>query len=100
MMLARVEGNLTSTRKHPSLRGWRLLICQPIDATGQPTGVPNVAIDPHGAALHQRVIVSTDGLATRAAVKDPKSPIRNMIIGIVDELESPGYATGPAPGKP
>ena len=93
-MLARVEGNLTSTRKHPSLQGWRLLICQPIDGAGQPTGVPSVAIDPHGAGLHERVMVSTDGSATRVAVKDPKSPIRNMIVGIVDELEFPGYATG------
>ena len=87
MILARIEGNLTATRKHPSLKGWRLLICQPIDLLGQPTGVPSVAIDPHGAGLHQRVLVSTDGAATRAAVKDPKSPVRNMIVGIVDEPE-------------
>ena len=31
MMFARVEGNITATRKHPSLEGWRLLICQPIE---------------------------------------------------------------------
>ncbi len=85
MLLARIEGNLTATRKHPSLQGWRLLICQPIDPQGKPAAVPVVAIDPHGAALHQRVIVSSDGSAARAAVKDPKSPVRNMIIGIVDE---------------
>ena len=30
MVLARIEGNLTATRKHPSFEGWRLLICQPI----------------------------------------------------------------------
>ena len=85
MLLARIEGNLTSTRKHPSLKSWRLLICQPINEKGQPFGVPVVAIDPYGAALHQQAIVSTDGSAARVAVKDPKSPIRNMIIGIVDE---------------
>jgi ethanolamine utilization protein EutN len=85
MILARVEGNFVSTRKHRSLAGWRLLICQPIGLSGQPEGVPVAAIDPHGAALHQRVIVSTDGAATRAAVGDPKSPLRNMIVAIVDE---------------
>ena len=90
MLLARIEGNLTSTRKHPSLHGWRLLICQPISKGGEPFGVPVVAIDPHGAALHQRVIVSTDGSAARIAVKDPKSPARNMIIGIVDADEGRG----------
>ena len=84
MYLARVEGNLTATRKHPSFEGWRLIICQPINARGEPEGVPVVAIDAHGAGLHQRVIVTSDGSAARAAVKDPKSPVRMMIIGIVD----------------
>lgn len=91
MTLCRVEGNVVSTRKHASLRGWRMLICQPIDGAGQTTGVPVVAIDPHGAGLHERVIVSTDGSATRNAVKDPKSPIRNMIIGIVDEQSATSH---------
>jgi ethanolamine utilization protein EutN len=49
--------------------------------------VPQVAIDAHGAAMHQRVIISSDGAAARKAVNDPKSPVRWMIIGIVDEKE-------------
>jgi microcompartment protein CcmK/EutM len=96
MTLARVEGNLTSTRKHPSLNGWRLIICQPIDAKGTAEGVPVVAIDAHGAALHQRVILSSDGSASRLAVGDPKSPVRLMIIGIVDEAASGRAASGRA----
>ncbi len=88
MLLARIEGNLTSTRKHSSLQGWRLLICQPIDGTGAANGGPVVAIDPYGAGLHQRVIMSTDGGAARAAVGDPMSPVRNMIVGLVDEVQN------------
>ncbi len=87
MFLARVEGNLTATRKHPSFSGWRLIICQPINGAGEPEGVPQVAIDPHGAAMHQRVIISSDGMATRKAVGDEHSPARWMIIGIVDDKE-------------
>lgn len=87
MLLARVEGNLTSTRKHPSFEGWRLVICQPINNGGVPEGVPQVAIDPYGAGMHQRVIISSDGSAARAAVGDPKSPARWIVIGIVDEKE-------------
>ncbi|MGC8990910.1 MAG: EutN/CcmL family microcompartment protein, partial [Verrucomicrobiia bacterium] len=49
MLLARVDGSVIATRKHPSLEGWRLLICQPINGAGQPEGSPQVAIDPHGA---------------------------------------------------
>jgi len=85
MLLARVEGNVVATRKHPSLEGWRLVICQPIDGTGQAEGVPQVAIDAHGAGLHERVIISSDGMAARKAVGDDRSPARWLIVGIVDE---------------
>ena len=85
MLLARVEGNVVATRKHASLEGWMLVICQPISGNGQPEGVPQIAIDAHGAGLHQRVIISSDGLAARKAVGDDRSPARWMITGIVDE---------------
>lgn len=85
MLLARVEGNVVATRKHPSLEGWRLVICQPISDTGVAEGVPQVAIDAHGAGLHQRVIISSDGSAARKAVGDERSPARWMVVGIVDE---------------
>ncbi len=84
MLLARVEGSLIATRKHPSYTGWRLLICQPINQSGEPEGVPQVAIDPHGAGMHQRVVISSDGLAARKAVGDDRSPARWIILGIVD----------------
>lgn len=89
MLLARVEGNLTATRKHPSFEGWRLVICQPIGREGNPEGVPQVAIDSLGAGMHQRVIISSDGAAARKAVGDERSPARWMIVGIVDEV-TPG----------
>jgi len=87
MLLARVEGNVVATRKHPSLDGWRLVICQPIGADGQSEGSPQVAIDAHGAGMHQQVVISSDGAAARKAVGDDKSPVRWLIIGIVDEKE-------------
>jgi len=87
MLLARVEGSVIATRKHPSFLGWRLLICQPIGSTGAAEGVPQVAIDPHGAGLHERVIISSDGAATRLAVGDPKSPARWLVVGIVDHQD-------------
>jgi len=87
MLLARVEGNVVATRKHPSLQGWRLLICQPIGRDGEPEGAPQLAIDSHGAGMHQAVIISSDGLAARRAVGDERSPVRWMVIGIVDEHE-------------
>jgi microcompartment protein CcmK/EutM len=87
MLLARVEGNVVATRKHPSLHGWRLVICQPVGASGKPEGAPQLAIDSHGAGMHQEVIISSDGLAARRAVGDDRSPVRWLVIGIVDEHE-------------
>ncbi len=87
MLLARVEGNIVATRKHPSLDAWRLVICQPIGSDGQPEGAPVIAIDSHGAGMHQQVIISSDGLAARKAVGVDKSPVRWLIAGIVDERE-------------
>jgi microcompartment protein CcmK/EutM len=93
MLLARVDGNVVATRKHPSLNGWRLVICQPIDLAGQPEGAPQVAIDSHGAGLHQKVVISSDGSAARKAVGDEKSPVRWLVLGVVDEKE-PGRPAG------
>ena len=87
MLLARIEGSVIATRKHPSFEGWRLLICQPVGQDGVPQGAPQVAIDAHGAGMHQRVILSSDGLATRKAVGDPHSPARWMVVAVVDEPE-------------
>ena len=87
MFLARVEGTVVATRKHPSLEGWRLVICQPIGESGEAEGAPQIAIDSHGAAVHQEVIISSDGLAARNLVGNDLSPVRWHVVGIVDEHE-------------
>jgi microcompartment protein CcmK/EutM len=92
MLLARVEGNIVATRKHPSFEGWRLLVCQPINQAGKALAAPFVALDSLGAGLHQRVIISSDGAAARKAVGDEKSPARWMVIGLVDENQTGGTA--------
>ena len=84
MILARVDGVIVSTVCHPSMAGHRTIICQPLDENGTDEGGPILAIDPHGAGRHQRVLVSTDGSHTRTHVGGPKSPLRNIIIGVID----------------
>jgi microcompartment protein CcmK/EutM len=88
MLLARVVGNVVATKKHPSLAGWKLVICQPVSGRDEPEGPPQIAIDPHGAGLHQRVIISSDGQAARRAVGDDKSPVRWILTCVVDERPS------------
>ncbi len=84
MLLARIDGTIVATACHPSMAGHRTVICQPLDPDGHDDGLPVLAVDPLGAGLHQRVVLSTDGSATRTLVGDPKSPLRNLVIGIVD----------------
>lgn len=88
MLLARVEGNVVATRKHPSFEGWRLVLCQPIGSDGESQGTPIVAIDGHGAGMHQRVLISSDGLAARKMVGDNKSPVRMFVLAVVDQVSS------------
>lgn len=87
MQLARVEGSVTATICHPSLHGQRHLLCQPLDAQGNPEGTPIIAIDCHGAGMHQQVIVSSDGKATRQCIGHEKSPLRYLVIGVADSDE-------------
>jgi len=89
MNLARIDGIIVASTCHPSMAGRRTVICQPIDDTGREEGAPVLAVDPLGAGLHERVILSTDGSATRELVGDPHTPLRNLIIGLVDRAAKP-----------
>ncbi len=85
MLLARIDGVIVSTVCHPSMHGCRTVICQPLNERGEADGAPVLAVDSHGAGQHQRVLVSSDGAATRTLVGDPKSPLRNSVIAILDD---------------
>jgi microcompartment protein CcmK/EutM len=85
MILARVDGVVVSTVCHPSMTGSRTVICQPLDEQGREEGAPILAIDPLSAGLHERVLVLADGGKTREFVKDPRSPLRNIILALIDE---------------
>ncbi|MBI2498228.1 MAG: ethanolamine utilization protein EutN [Opitutae bacterium] len=91
MILARVDGVIVSSVCHPSMTGCRTVICQPVDESGRDEGTPILALDPLSAGQHQQVLISTDGSKTRDQVGDPMSPLRNILLAIIDEPE-----TGPA----
>jgi ethanolamine utilization protein EutN len=84
MQLGEVIGHATSTVKHPTLRGWRMAVVQPLDARGRSDGVPIVAIDPLGGSRGDRVIISSDGKAARELVGAENSPARWLVIGLAD----------------
>jgi ethanolamine utilization protein EutN len=84
MQLALIQGNATSTVKHPSLAGWRLLVAQPLGDREQAAGDPVLVLDRHGAGAGDRVIISSDGKGLRQLVEDDTSPARWWTLGIAD----------------
>jgi ethanolamine utilization protein EutN len=86
MFLARIDGWVTSTVKHESLREWRLLLGQRIDTDGADVGEPTLLIDPVGAGLGSRVLVTSDGDLARKLLEDNRTPARMVVLGIVDDV--------------
>ena len=85
MQLAKVIGHATSTIKHPSLVGWRMVIVQMIGVSGQREADPLIAVDKLGSAPGSKVVLNSDGKGARELIGDEKSPVRWFVIGIVDE---------------
>lgn len=84
MQYAKVVGNATSSTKHPSMKGWRLLIVQPLGVNKKPDGDPHLIIDHMGAQAGDLIIMSSDGKAARELVNDKSSPVRWFVLGILD----------------
>jgi ethanolamine utilization protein EutN len=85
MQLGTVLGTATATVKHPSLRGWKLLVVQfygPDQRT--PDGEPVLAVDALGAGRGARVVLSSDGKATRGLLQSETTPVRWSVVGIAD----------------
>ena len=85
MQLGLVVGTATSTVKHPTLVGQKLLVVQPllIDGTS-PDGDPQIAVDAVGAGKGETVMITSDGRFVRELVKQENTPIRWSVIGIAD----------------
>lgn len=84
MNLATVIGHATSTVKHPSLNGWRMLVVQPLAADGGPDGEPLIAIDEFNSRLGSNVIITSDGGSVRETMGSNNTPVRWMVIGQPD----------------
>jgi ethanolamine utilization protein EutN len=75
--------------KHPAYAGRPLFVVQPIDDQGKNVGNSFVAIDNVQAGVGDTVIVLTEGNGVRQILKmGDIVPIRSMIVGIVDHVET------------
>ena len=95
MYLARIDGTLTSTTRHETLEGCKLLIGRRLDARGRAAAEPIVLLDRIGARRGSTVLVSTDGAAVRRRLGNTV-PARLQVVGIVDRVSlAPGEGADP-----
>ncbi len=86
MFFAEVIGTIWATRKDESLHGFKLQFIQPLNASGEKTGAPIVAVDTIGAGVGEKVFYIS---ATEAMIPLPvdSAPVDASIVGIVDRID-------------
>lgn len=88
MIIGTVKGDIVSTIHHPFYTGKKLLIVEREDFAGKP-GSYLIAIDSGVAAgVGERVLIIDEGNSARQIVADPQAPVRSIIVGIVDRIDS------------
>jgi ethanolamine utilization protein EutN len=85
MFIGRVMGTATATIKHPSMKGWRLLLVMALQADGrQIEGDPILVVDSLGAGRGEKVMITSDGIGARELLGSMQSPVRWSVLGICD----------------
>ena len=89
MILCKVVGSIVSTVKHPAYEQQKILLVRPVSPDGTLKSGTMIAVDTVGAGEGNTVLVASEG---RAAIEilgfSARQPLRSVIVGIVDHLES------------
>lgn len=83
MQLGLVVGNATSTIKHPTFDGERLLVVQLQGSDGRADGEPVLVFDRLGAGRGDRVLVTNDGMTLQEQL-GRNTPGRWSVMGLPD----------------
>lgn len=87
MQLARVLGEVVSTVKDANLTGLKLLVVQPLAASGDPSGKSLVAVDSVGAGVGEHVFF-VRGREAAFPFYPSEPPTDATVIGIVDHWDA------------
>jgi ethanolamine utilization protein EutN len=85
MQLAKVIGDVVTTRKDENLNAVTLLVLQPIDANGKSAGRTLVAVDSCGAGVGETVFF-VRGKEASFPFYPTAVPADAGIVGIVDDI--------------
>ena len=86
MQLAKVIGDVVTTRKDESLVGIKLLVVQPVTPDRLPAGRPLVAVDAVGAGVGEEVFF-VRGKEASFPFHPVEPPVDAGIVGIVDHWD-------------
>jgi ethanolamine utilization protein EutN len=86
VQLARVLGEVVSIMKDPALTGLKMLVLQPIAASGEPAGRTLVALDSVGAGVGENVFF-VRGREAAFPFYPAEPPADATVIGIVDHWD-------------
>jgi ethanolamine utilization protein EutN len=87
MLIARVIGEVVATHKHPSHKGRKALLVQPVNLDGSDRGDAVIALDAVDAGVGDRVLLATEGFSAMTSVGRPQSPIDMAVIGFIDQID-------------
>ena len=87
MKLARVSGTVVSTICSSVFEGRTLLLCDLLDLDRKATGAYLIAVDTVGAGVGETVLLLDEGTGARQVLAAPETPVRTVVVGIVDGLE-------------
>lgn len=87
MLIARVIGNIWSTKKVDEISALRLLLIEPLGKDLKKAGSVKVAADEVGAGFGELVVVTQGAPAMQAFDKKGSIPIDAVVIGIVDNID-------------
>jgi microcompartment protein CcmK/EutM len=86
VILGVVAGTMVATVRHPFYGARRILVVDVTDDAFRPTGKYLLALDAVDAGVGDRVIVLDEGNGARQVLRDPKGPVRSVIVGVVDDV--------------
>jgi ethanolamine utilization protein EutN len=86
MFTARVVGEVVATIKHGDLAARKLLLVQPVNPAGQPSGAAQIAVDSVDAGLDDLVLVTDEGNSAAQVLRRPRGAVRTVIVGVVDHV--------------
>jgi len=85
VLLGKVIGSVWATRKCESIKGYKIMIVQPLNSEEEELGDPIIALDTVGAGPGEIIFYITSSEAVIPLDVD-KAPVDASIVGIVDTI--------------